>query len=98
MEVKKFFYFEFMRDYVFNRVKLCDLLIEYGIFAAEIDCPKCEKAKINRKIKLNTEHLWYQCSGTIRMPKKAPKKCNYRKAARLGTFFQGCLSLERIFE
>ena len=53
MEVKQFFYFDFMKDYVFNRVNLCDSFIEYGIFASEIDCPKCEKAKVHRKIKLN---------------------------------------------
>ena len=97
MEVKRFIYYDIL-EYTRDRDRLCQLLIEYGIFASEIECPQCKKAGKDRKIKLHSNSLNYYCRSMIRIDKKAPKKCNYSIAARKGTFFSSRLEPETILK
>ena len=91
-------FYDFVREYLPSREKLCNLMIRCGIFADKIECPECKKAKIERKIKLDIENLWYECSGYIEKPGTARVKCDNRTEARVGTILQSELKFEKIIE
>ena len=97
MEIKSFIYYDIL-EFTRNRDKLCELLVEYGIFASEITCPTCRKAEIDRKLKLDNGRLKYYCNATIRLNKKRAKRCNYSISARKGTFFSAHLEPETILK
>lgn len=71
---------------IYNKEELTEFLIQHGILANTIKCSSCGK-----DVNINKETLMYRCRKRYMIKnkhkKKISKQCNFKKNAKLGTWF-----------
>lgn len=70
-----------------NREELIDFLIQHGVLPSKINCENC-----GVELTINKETLLFRCqrrysTATSSKKKRVLKKCNFKKSAKVGTWF-----------
>jgi phage FluMu protein Com len=98
MEVRKYEFYSFIQDILTDKAKINQLLVDYNVYAAEIECPRCKNIGISTILPINLENASYRCWKMVPRNRQRRTKCNFKISARKGTFFDSNLETETILK